>query len=91
MAGMAAKLAQKVMTNATERKDLPGPGRELYQLVRGGLVQRGFSIRAWAEANEFSENAVRYALHGLSDSDEARRIRTLAVRAAGLVESTEKD
>lgn len=86
---MATKVAANVTTKAEERKDLPGPGRELYQLVRGGLIQRGLNLRSWAASRDLSESSVRYALYGVSDSGEARRIRSLAVRAAGLTEEKE--
>jgi hypothetical protein len=75
------------MPEDTERKELPGPGQELARLVRGGLVARGSSISGFAREAGVHESTVRYALYGLSDTEEARALRTRAMVAAGLVES----
>lgn len=84
---MTPKATANVMPKATERK-VPGPGKDLFQMVRGGLIARGTSVKGWAEANGYSENAVRYALYGMSDTDDSKRIRGEAMRAAGLVEES---
>lgn len=85
---MTPKVTANVMPVSTERKErLPGPGKDLFQLVRGGLIARGTSVKGWAESNGYSENAVRYALYGMSDTEDSRRIRGEAMRAAGLMES----
>lgn len=87
---MTPKVTANVRPIAPERKELPGPGRELFQIVRGGLIARGTSVRGWAEANSYNESTVRYALYGLSDTEDSKRIRAEAMRDAGLIEGDEE-
>lgn len=88
---MTPKATANVMPSTTERKAVPGPGKDLFQMVRGGLIARGTSVKGWAAANLYSENAVRYALYGMSDTDDSKRIRAEVMRAAGLIDSEKED
>lgn len=86
---MTLDATANVMPNNAERKDLPSPGKDLFQRVRGALVAQGSNVKAWALENGFSENQARAALYGLSDTEEARELRSRAMKAAGLIPAEE--
>lgn len=83
---MATTSGANVIPAAAERKETPGPGRELYLMVCGGLLaRRGLRFAPWCRSEALDEKRVRYALYGMTDNDEARELRRRAMAAAGLI------
>jgi hypothetical protein len=87
---MTQTARRNVTTDSGARKEIPGPGRDLYLMVCGGFLARlGLRFAPWCRANALDVGRVRAALFGLSDSDEARELRRKAMIAAGLLPAEE--
>lgn len=86
---MGAQNVTPTARNATE--NLPGPSRELYDLVRGTvLIRTGRMFRAWCLERGWDDSNARNALLGVANGDDAQRFRTEILVAAGLIEGDEE-
>lgn len=83
---MTRTATNNVIPAEPARKEPPGPGRQLYRMVLGGLVARGERFSTWCRASGLDVSRTRAALYGLSDTEEARELRARAMVAAGLIE-----
>lgn len=89
---MSEPISATVITPVAESKEVPGPGKALWSLVRGRLIAAGWSdFASWCRAEGLDSQRTKNAIFGLSDTEEAREHRERAMRAAGLIESGEKD
>lgn len=86
---MTATATRNVIPDSGERKEIPGPGRQLYRLVLGGLVARETRFTPWCRDNGLDVSRVRAALYGLSDTPDAQELRRKAMTAAGLIPAEE--
>jgi len=69
-------------------ENLPGPGRELYEKVRGAALFYGHgTFRQVCQRHGWDESFVRNALLGVSNHEKAQRVRADILRAVGLVEA----
>lgn len=81
---------RRAKTNTTRdvlTTGIPRPGRDLYDLVRGGLIQRGSSLAAWCDEAGESYSSARSALVGIANGPGSRRLRDRLIQAAGLTEA----
>lgn len=70
--------------NSVRKGEIPGPGQELYRLIRGGFIQSGSTLTEWCRENGLKEAWVRSAIFGMTDTPGAQEVRQRAAEAAGL-------